>query len=42
MMLGEAAIISLIILVFNVIVKLIIYLINRKEHRRNELNENYI
>lgn len=42
MMLGEAAIISLIILVFNVIVKLIIYFINRREHRRNELNENYI
>lgn len=42
MMLGEAAIISLIILVFNVIVKLIVYLINRKEHRRNEKNEIYI
>lgn len=42
MMLGEAAIISLIILVFNVIVKLIVYLINRKEHRRNEENEIYI
>ena len=42
MMLGEAAIISLIILLFNVIVKLIMYFINRKEHRRNELNENYI
>lgn len=42
MMLGEAAIISLIILLFNVIVKLIIYFINRREHRRNKLNENYI
>lgn len=39
MMLGEAAIISLIILFFNVVVKGIVYLINRKEHRRNELNE---
>lgn len=34
MMLGEAAIISLIILIFNVIIKLGIYLINRKEDRR--------
>lgn len=42
MMLGEAAIISLIILVFNLIVKIIIYLMNRKEHRRNEKNEIYI
>lgn len=42
MMLGEAAIISLIILVFNIIVKFIVYLINRKEHRRNEKNEIYI
>lgn len=42
MMLGEAAIISLIILVFNVIVKLIVYLINRREHGRNEKNEIYI
>ncbi len=33
MMLGEAAIISLIILIFNVIVKGVIYLINRREHR---------
>ena len=39
LMLGEAAIISLIILVFNVIVKGTVYLINRKEHRRNELRE---
>ena len=42
MMLGEAAIISLIILIFNVIVKLIVYLVNRREHRRNEKNEVYI
>lgn len=42
MMLGEAAIISLIILFFNIIVKLIIYIINRKEHRRNEKNEIYL
>lgn len=42
MMLGEAAIISLIILFFNIIVKLIVYLINRKEHRRSERNEAYI
>ena len=34
MMLGEAAIISLIILMFNVIIKLVIYLINRREDRR--------
>lgn len=39
MMLGEAAIISLIILFFNVVVKGIVYIVNRKEHRRNELNE---
>ena len=42
MMLGEAAIISLVILIFNVIVKLIVYLVNRREHRRNEKNEVYI
>lgn len=42
MMLGEAAIISLIILGFNLIVKGTIYLINRKEHRRSELNGTYI
>lgn len=42
MMLGEAAIISLIILIFNIIVKLIVYLVNRREHRRNEKNEVYI
>ncbi len=34
MMLGEAAIVSLIILFFNVIVKGIIYIINRKEDRK--------
>lgn len=34
LMLGEAAIISLIILTFNIIVKGTVYLINRKEHRR--------
>ena len=39
MMLGEAAIISLIIVFFNLIVKGIVYLINRKEHRRSELYE---
>ena len=40
MMLGEAAIVSLIILISNLILKGIIYLINRKEHRRyiNEFN----
>lgn len=42
MMLGEAAIISLIILTFNIIVKLTVYLINRKEHRRSEENEIYL
>ena len=42
MMLGEAAIISLIILFFNIIVKGIVYLINRKEHRRREENGSYI
>ena len=40
LMLGEAAIISLIILVFNIIVKGSVYLINRKEHRRSEMYEN--
>ena len=35
MMLGEAAIISLIILFFNVIAKGIIYIINRKESRKS-------
>ena len=39
MMLGEAAIISLIILFTNLIVKVTIYLINRKEHRRSEKYE---
>lgn len=38
MMLGEAAIVSLIILMFNIIIKGIFYLINRKEHRRSYLN----
>jgi len=42
LMLGEAAIISLIILSFNVIVKGTVYLINRKEHRRSEMYENNI
>ena len=42
MMLGEAAIVSLIILFFNIIVKGIVYLINRKEHRRSEENGSYI
>jgi len=39
MMFGEAAIISLIILFFNLIVKGMVYLINRKEHRKNEKYE---
>lgn len=39
MMLGEAAIISLIILFFNIILKVIIYLINRKEDKKKyEIN----
>lgn len=42
MMLGEAAIISLIILFCNIVVKGIVYIINRKEHRRSELNGSYI
>lgn len=42
MMLGEAAIISLIILTFNIIIKGMIYLINRKEYKRRELNGDYI
>ena len=42
MMLGEAAIISLIILLFNVIVKGIVYLIKRKEHKRSKINGAYI
>lgn len=41
LMLGEAAIVSLIILLMNITVKGIVYLINRKEHRR-EMNENFI
>jgi len=39
MMLGEAAIISLIILFFNLTIKGIVYLINRKEHKQNEQYE---
>jgi len=35
MMLGEAAIVSLIILMFNIIIKVIFYLINRVEHKRS-------
>ncbi len=45
MMLGEAAVISLIILVINAFVKIIIYVINRKEDRRKvkyEFNEEAI
>lgn len=44
MMLGEAAIISLIILFFNIIIKGVIYLINRKEDRRKyyEINRESI
>ena len=38
-LLGEAAIISLIILVFNIIVKLIVYFLNRKEAERSKLHE---
>ena len=38
MMLGEAAIVSLIILIFNLIVKGVFYLINRVEHRRSLKN----
>lgn len=34
MMLGEASIISLIILIFNVVMKLSVYFINRKEYRK--------
>ena len=42
MMLGEAAIISLIILFFNILVKGTVYLINRREERRKRINETYI
>ena len=38
-MLGEAAIISLILLIINVIVKTYVYLINRRDYRRREKNE---
>lgn len=37
LMLGEAAIISLIILFINVIVKVVVYIINRREYRRSEI-----
>ena len=37
MMLGEAAIVSLVILIVNIIAKLIVYIINRKEVK----NERY-
>ena len=37
MLLGEAAIVSLIIIFFNGLVKLIVYIINRKEDRRKQL-----
>ena len=37
MMLGEAAIVSLVILIINMIAKLIVYLINRREAK----NEKY-
>ena len=39
LMLGEAAIVSLFILLFNLIVKGIVYYINRVEHRRSLKNE---
>lgn len=40
MLLGEAAIVSIIILIINIIVKSVVYLINRKENRssKNEFN----
>ena len=38
-MLGEAAIISLILLIINVIIKTYVYLINRRDYRRREKNE---
>ena len=38
MMLGEAAIVSLIILSFNLIIKSVFYFKNRKEHRKEVLN----
>ena len=38
-LLGEAAIISLIILVFNIIIKLVVYFLNRKEMERSMLRE---
>lgn len=39
LMLGEAAIISLIILFLNIIVKSTVYIVNKKESRRSEMNE---
>jgi len=42
MLLGEAAIVSLIILIFNVVLKLLIYYVNRREYRRNEKNGIYV
>lgn len=39
MMLGEAAIISLIILMINIIVKMVFYLVNRNEHKKEMLYE---
>ena len=38
-LLGEAAIISMIILIINVFIKLIVYYLNRKEIERSDLNE---
>ena len=40
MLLGEAAIISIIILFFNIIAKSVVYLINRKENRSREYATN--
>ena len=41
-LLGEAAIISLVILFFNVIVKLVIYFLNRRDYGRRKLHETNI
>ena len=38
-LLGEAAIISLVILFFNVIVKLVVYFLNRRDYGRRKLHE---
>lgn len=35
-LLGEAAIVSLVILFFNIIVKLVVYFLNKKDHERSE------